>query len=561
MIQMKTFQIVLLGFVLMMSTSGCSSDYLDTAPTDDISADRMFTSVDNAMMAINGLHRLMHDSDYNTKYGHGGYQMFLLVTDMMADDLVFTKVNAKFTDCARLRWHRNTTDADASYFYGFWNRVLGNANMIINNIEKAEGDETKRNYIHGQALTYRALSLFFLTQCYGERYVAGQNNQQLGCILNLTCEKKNMPRSTVEECYAQINQDLDEAIRLLATYTTERTNKTHINVWVARSLKARVLLTQGRWQEAADMADEVINGSGALLDDDTYDYQTWLTTQYRMSQVSSTEWLWGKIGVDTQEKSLKHFHSFCSNNLASYNKNTPRAINKLLYDRISPTDDRKLIWFPNAQGSTTHTYKNAEGEAPKLVYPSSGNRFNYMSNKFLLPKGSANNVTADVPYVRLPELYLIRAEALCHLGQDEAAAQALYPLAYSRDKGYVLSTSTGEALLDEILFQRRIELWGEGFRWFDLKRLHQDLDRGPAPDTQKYPGSDKAWLSAKATTKANGYNVDPQASNYNMYDTKGIGEENRHRDKDSNFWQWLFPTTETLVNPLCEQNPLGNDEN
>lgn len=561
MIQMKTFQIVLLGLVLMMSTSACSSDYLDTAPTDDISADRMFTSVDNAMMAINGLHRLMHDSDYNTKYGHGGYQMFLLVTDMMADDLIFTKVNAKFTDCARLHWHRNTTDADASYFYGFWNRVLGNANMIINNIEQAEGDETTRNYIHGQALTYRALSLFFLTQCYGERYVPGQNNQQLGCILNLTCEKKNMPRSTVEECYAQINQDLDEAIRLLATYTTERTNKTHINVWVARSLKARVLLTQGRWQEAANLADEVINGSGALLDDDTYDYQTWLSTQYRMSQVSSTEWLWGKIGVDTQEKSLKHFHSFCSNNLASYNKNTPRAINKLLYDRISLTDDRKLIWFPNAQGSTTHTYKNVEGEAPKLVYPSSGNRFNYMSNKFLLPKGSANNVTADVPYVRLPELYLIKAEALCHLGQDEAAAQALYPLAHSRDKQYVLSTSTGEALLDEILFQRRIELWGEGFRWFDLKRLHQDLDRGPAPDTQKYPGSDKAWISAKATTQANGYNVDPQASNYNMYDTKGIGEENRHRDKDSNFWQWLFPTTETLVNPLCEQNPLGNDEN
>lgn len=557
---MKTLRILLAGIVLLTVTGSCSSDFLDTTPTDDISSSTMFTSVDNAMMAINGIHRLMHDSDYNTKYGHGGYQMFLLVTDMMGDDLLFTKVNAKFTDCARLAWHRNTTDVDASYFYGFWNRVLGNANMIINHIEQAEGDETVRNYIHGQALTYRALSLFFLTQCYGSRYVAGQENNQLGCILNLTCEKNPMPRSTVEECYAQINRDLDQAIELLATYQKERTNKTHINQWVARAIKARVLLTQGRWSEAEQMAESVIAGSGAQLDDDTYDYQAWMTTEYRMSQVSSSEWLWGKIGVDTQEKSLKHFHSFCSNNLASYNKNTPRVINKLLYNRISNTDDRKLLWFPNAQGSTTHTYKNVEGESIKLVYPSSGNRFNYMSNKFLLPKGSSNSVTADVPYVRLPEMYLIKAEALCHQGKDAEAAEALYPLAYSRDKSYTLSTLTGEELLDEILFQRRIELWGEGFRWFDLKRLHQDLDRGPAPDTEAYPGSDKAWISAKATTSANGYNVDPNASNYNMYDTKGIGEENRHRDKDSNFWQWLFPTTETLVNPLCEQNPLGNDD-
>jgi len=182
-----------------------------------------------------------------------------------------------------------------------------------------------------------------------------------------------------------------------------------------------------------------------------------------------------------------------------------------------------------------------------------------MSNKFLLERLASLRAVGDVPYIRLPEMYLIKAECECRLGQDAEAAQTIYTLAVTRNASYTVPTATGDELLEEILFQRRIELWAEGFRFFDLKRMNVDLDRGPAPDTQKYPGSDKAWIQRKNLTIANGYNIDPNASNYNMYATKAIGEGNRYRSKDSNYWQWLFPTTETLVNPNCEQNPLGND--
>jgi hypothetical protein len=83
----------------------------------------------------------------------------------------------------------------------------------------------------------------------------------------------------------------------------------------------------------------------------------------------------------------------------------------------------------------------------------------------------------DVPLMRASEMYLIEAEARAHMGNSGSAAATLYELVKRRNSAYVLSTATGSALLDEILFQRRIELWGEGFRFYDLKRLNLPLDR------------------------------------------------------------------------------------
>ena len=99
-------------------------------------------------------------------------------------------------------------------------------------------------------------------------------------------------------------------------------------------------------------------------------------------------------------------------------------------------------------------------------------------------------------------MYLIEAEAEARLGHDVAAAAALLPLAFERDPAYVLSTNTGQDLIDEIMIQRRIELWGEGFRFFDLKRLDQPLDRNGSNHTASIinnvwdiPAGDTRWTS------------------------------------------------------------------
>ena len=63
---------------------------------------------------------------------------------------------------------------------------------------------------------------------------------------------------------------------------------------------------------------------------------------------------------------------------------------------------------------------------------------------------------------------------------DAAAQQYLYDLNKTRDDGYQKSTKTGADLLEEIYTYRRIELWGEGHRFLDLKRLNRGLDRNGA---------------------------------------------------------------------------------
>lgn len=121
--------------------------------------------------------------------------------------------------------------------------------------------------------------------------------------------------------------------------------------------------------------------------------------------------------------------------------------------------------------------------------------------------------------MRVAELILIEAEANAHLGNDVAARTALLELTSERDSNAVLSVNAGQALLDEILTQRRIELWGEGFNFLDLKRLNLPLHR---------PQRGSFSLTQAAIT-----------------DMPAGGPE----------WQYLFPISALNVNPLLEQNP------
>jgi hypothetical protein len=122
----------------------------------------------------------------------------------------------------------------------------------------------------------------------------------------------------------------------------------------------------------------------------------------------------------------------------------------------------------------------------------------YYNNKYMVPDHSSPQV--DCPYMRISEMYLTEAEADARLGRDADARQTLYDLIITRDPEYKKSGNTGQALIDEILLHRRIELWGEGFRYFDLKRLGQPLvrdEQAVLPDGSKENSNhNMAWATA-----------------------------------------------------------------
>lgn len=440
-----------------MSAISCSDDYLDTTPTASVDAGAAFSTTKNATAAINGIYRAMVVR-YQSSQGFFGYPALMIIQDVLGEDLVFGN-SSNGWHFSEGRWlsHRNEAFNLTETPYQMYYRLIGNANLAIVNLPDAVGPKEDRDRLMGEALGIRAFSYFNLVQLYGKRYdAAAKPNTQLGVPLVLAPTTEGVPRNTVEEVYTQINKDLTEAVALL---TSNRVAKSHINKEVANGLLARVALVQQRWADAATYAVAARKG---------YPLMSIMQYQDGFADLTNPEWIWGFDHLEDQSEFFGAYHSYISSNYNSSNiRQTPKAINSLLYAKIPETDVRKKLWVekPTKDNSIT---------------PPGGVRVPFMNQKFRLPGTPSTSTQGDIPYMRAAEMYLIEAEALAKQGKEADAAKVLFELASKRDPAYKLSTKTGAALLEEIYFQRRIELWGEGHRFLDLKRLNMPLDRNGA---------------------------------------------------------------------------------
>ena len=484
---------------LSLFMTSCSEDWLDTNPTDQVGSADAFTTTGKALGALNGIHRSMYFQWANQ--GEAGEGSMNINRDMMGEDLVMTSSgNGWYNTTYQWSAHRSET-ASVDYFpWRMYYRIIANANMIINNIDNAEGPQDEKDMIKGQALTYRAWCHFNLVQLYGKRYVAGTVNSQLGVPIMLTNNTDGQPRNTVEEVYTQVIEDLDEAITLLEGYA--RPNKSHLNVAVAKGIKARVALTKQDWTTAAALAAEARTGISLMT-----------TSEYTagFNNYANREWMWGSTVISDQTTYFYSFFAYMSRNFSSTNiRGNPKAINSVLYNNpiFTATDVRKANFDPTG----AHT---------ALALPSSFTKKPYTSQKFIAA-GQADS-RGDVVYMRAAEMYLIEAEAYARMGGHDTEAQtALNALRQARETvtaNYVASTNTGQALIDEIMLNRRLELWGEGFRFTDLKRLNLPVDR----------------------TGANHQTSLSVITNIPAGDVR---------------WEWLIPKQEMDANDNMVQNPL-----
>jgi hypothetical protein len=132
----------------------------------------------------------------------------------------------------------------------------------------------------------------------------------------------------------------------------------------------------------------------------------------------------------------------------------------------------------------------------------------------------AGGWTNDYLYIKAGEMFLIEAEAEARRNNFTDAQNVLFTLINKRDPGYAKTTLTGDALINHIIMHRRADLWGEGQRFFDIKRLNNGLDRRDL-------GHNPAQWNA--------------ASNF------AAGDKN---------FIFLIPQQEMDANPLMVQNPL-----
>ncbi|WP_343695524.1 RagB/SusD family nutrient uptake outer membrane protein [Flavobacterium sp.] len=491
---MKSNYIKLITAVIAVFVLGsCSDDFLDKKPTEFVDYEGATKTTDNLMTLLNGIHRSLYVR-YESNQNEDGLGSLMQQIDIAGDDVVFPVTNGWYLQVYNWSSFSNENSQDLRFQFRTYYRIIRNANTIINAADSAIGSDADKKIVKGQALLYRAFCHYQLVQLFGKRYENGITNSQLGVPIILTVGSDNFPRSTVEEVYAQINKDLDEANILLVGYA--KPNNSYLDLKVGQGLKARVALTQGNWALAAEYANKARTGKNLMP-----------STDYTLgfNDYNNKEWMWGSHINEVQSDGFGNFGAYMSRNFSStVIRSCPKAINSKLYNMIPETDVRSLLF-------------DKTGKHTALELPSNFAKFPYTSQKFLAV--STGDSRCDVPYMRVAEMYLIEAEAKARLGNADAA-NILFEFEKTRNPYYTLSTNSGQALVDEILLQRRIELWGEGFRFYDLKRTGSALDRTGA-------NHDSGIVNGVMV-------VDPS-------------------DKR---WQWLIPRAEINANPLIVQNPL-----
>ena len=504
----KTLKISLI-FALILGFSSCSEDFLQTIPTDAVSTEIALGSTDNMMLAINGIHRAMYAQ--NGMVGNYAGQQFLLPQGeySASDALHSTRGNGWFRSCLQWNMHTSATRTDMSYTWFYYYHIIGSANNIINAAQDMTMSDDLNNVL-GQAYTYRAWAHFNLVRRFGKAYMIGNPASDLGVPIMLATEDpyEGLERNTVQEVYSQIVADLNTAIGHFEG-ASSREDLSHLNIDVAKGIAARVYLTIGDWTNAAKFANEA-RQNYTLMGEGEYKsgFNNW----------DNPEWMWGSKIIQDQTSYYYAYFYYCSNNFnGSQVRSNPKFINHNLYNLIADTDYRKDLFLKDCpstldswdKGENAGRYASEdEYDAAVSTYRSivnNSSRHNmvpYMHIKLSQADG-ATITPMDMVQMRASEMYLIEAEALARAGQTAAAQDVLYLLASERDPAYVKSTNAGQDLVDEILVQRRIELFMEGHRWFDMLRNDEELDRtgsGADPDLyldgykQSKPSTNPKWV-------------------------------------------------------------------
>jgi hypothetical protein len=209
-----------------------------------------------------------------------------------------------------------------------------------------------------------------------------------------------------------------------------------------------------------------------------------------------SEVIWGSNVIGAETTFFRAYFYLASNTFnGSQIRNNPKIADRRLVDAIPDTDYRKDVFIidaPNTNSSASNGqggFANDPNYTDRDVYDariaaiksqyglvSGHNLHPYMHFK-LKQKNPGSIDPDDVIIMRSSEMYLIEAEAKAMMADISGAQAALAPLGNQRNSAYnVTSFNSQQNLMDEIKFQRRLELWGEGFGYTDKIRWDEEID-------------------------------------------------------------------------------------
>lgn len=517
---MKTKKITSLLFAgtIALSLTGCIEEYTpqNGAPSQEqvSNAPGAFTSlVSNLTGNLSG--KRLYTTSRNQVWDYG-YTSFFLTRDVEGQDIVATGSNPYAT------WYSDVSYLSSGYavcqfpwtlYYGW----INDCNKVIAAGGASNYTEPDEAHKHGVGIAYTMRAMFYLDLCrmYAQKPYSEDHNA-LTTIkadeIRTAEESRHQERMTWDEAFEFMLKDLDAAEKDLADY--KRTDKYTPDKSVVYGLKARVYLEKQDWANAEKYAKLAQQGYSVMTESQFLDHSNGFNTPD-----NNSSWMFATQFKDTDPSILTNdgndswgscmiTENSLSDNVSGYATGfgAPQVIDKHLYSTIPNSDFRKKCWLPFSADTLASEKKTSEllsllepyschqDEAgAKLLYRLGQiNKYGYggLNVKFRPKNGILDEKykvwEVSVPLMRVEEMKLIEIEAA---GMQDLARgkQLLTEFAKTRDPQYVYgkhneayyNTKTSE-FQNEVWWQRRIELWGEGFATFDIKRLNKGIIRSYA---------------------------------------------------------------------------------
>ena len=409
---------ILLGAMALSLLSSCKKEFLELNPPTALPNQQALGTEGDLQVALRGAYSGLRSANL---FG----RTTPVIGDVYADNGYISVQNSN----RYVLWQQYALTVANGDVAGQWAAaytVILRANNIINSPIAANPNV---NQYKGEAYAIRALCYFTLIRWYARPYTDNPNGPGVPLILSYNPDQKG-GRATVQEVYNQILSDLTQAYTLMTQYT----NSSQFSKYAARGLQAKVYLTMGDMANARTAAVDVINNGGFTL-------------------VTAANYVayWNNAAVTTNKvETLFEVSSDAVNNNAfdalgyiySQLGYGDILMSDELYSRFDPADARLGLYSTGTRGGVPAIFVNK--------YPSlSGDR-------------------SDTKVLRLSEIYLIAAEATALT--DATASQGYLNAVRSR-RNLPNVTATGQALIDAIILERRLELAFEGDRYMDLMRL------------------------------------------------------------------------------------------
>lgn len=434
-----------------------------------------------------------------------GYTSFFLTRDVEGQDIVAAGGNNWYhhwySNVSNLSAGKSVTQFPWTCYYGW----ISDCNVVIRNAGASNYATPIAERKVGAGIAYAMRAMFYLdlVRMYAAKPYAVDHNALTTIKADETRtveQARHQERMTWTEAFAFILKDLDTAEQYLTGYT--RTDKYTPDISVVYGLKARTYLEMQDWAKAEHYAHLAQNGYSMMSQSEYLSRDNGFNTpndswMFATRFVSTDPNISGNDGDDSWGSMMLLENGFGGGYAQNYGG--VQVIDQHLYSTIPATDFRKKCWVDFSLDAITSkpaaiTALGQYSNYPDRVYAAGKENASYglggLSLKFRNATGMADTKYSawcvSVPLMRVEEMKLIEAEA-AGMQNLSRGINLLTQFAQTRDASYVYGThneaygnTSTPAFQNEVWWQRRVELWGEGFATFDIKRLNKGIIRSYA---------------------------------------------------------------------------------